>query len=629
MTERYIKITSFPDLVLPEPNLVKVETLGTKELVLSIRRNYLKVMDSEWITPDEQVELDYLNGFNFIELFRKPEYEHLYDLYATSLSVFEFIRNNLDGDTRRKYDFRAEGVLRTWLSSLEYEHNGYSDNSRIINSRHRLKGLVRDYTNMFTGVPNILKTTGYELEKHTSYINLTKQMVRLGNGDLASLSLCTRTVYPDYYVRDTSLVTMTSGGGYALHEHTVIVSNKSGGVTVLYKGGLRVPIYLDTETGNYYDYDPSEYPFVRWNGGHMRSDYSKSTYSVIRGMPNTLYDHTIGKQDYNDDVLDYLPGFRTLEGEESVRGHKVQRLNTLFMGVELEVDMSHRATLTTSEAVTEVMKAMQGQAICVHDGSLNDSGFEIVSVPATLGFHYGMWEELCTGPLRKQLVSYIRPECGLHIHLSKEAFSDYTLGMFNTFINSSHNNKFISDISGRKPNTYCARKETKVTRGKHRNGFVDVTGERHGKYFATNLQKPHTLEVRMFKGTLAYGSLLKSLEFCHALHKFVSYFAAHHMLKYEDFLTWFSDKKNGNRKTYPYLWTFLCSRSYITDTSKAMLVFSKGQVSESLVDSGTYNPLTLEESAKAFGKDHETMVDPHVLELFRKLNTHKVTKLNS
>lgn len=310
--------------------------------------------------------------------------------------------------------------------------------------------------------------------------------------------------------------------------------------------------------GKLYAFDPAKYPYFIIGRG-----WSATTDGAIQ-LPNGRYLDLSDEPvfEYDTDVTELMDCFKSKDYEETHMGDKIAARNTLFMGVELEVEMSGRATMDRDDAATEAWKTLNGDGIVVHDGSL-DNGFEMVSIPATLNYHYDIWERVCRSDLRSQIVSFMRESCGLHIHMSKECFTSYTLGMFITFINSTHNKEFIDVISQRRGNSYCARRDTKVSRGKHRDRFTDAEGGRHDKYWATNLQNEATVEVRMFKGTLAFKGVMKSLEFCHALHKYVTFHAAHNKLQFEDFLTWLVDRKQGYRKVYPFLYEYLLRQKYI------------------------------------------------------------------
>jgi len=85
----------------------------------------------------------------------------------------------------------------------------------------------------------------------------------------------------------------------------------------------------------------------------------------------------------------------------------------------------------------------------------------------------------------------------------------------------------------------------------------------------------------MFKGSLAYCDIMYRLEFLHALHKYVSFHASHKKLEAADFISWLSDKKLGNRRTYPYLWTFLRVRKSVEDIGANLITFGERDLGDS------------------------------------------------
>lgn len=341
------------------------------------------------------------------------------------------------------------------------------------------------------------------------------------------------------------------------------------------------------KTRRFYNFDITRAPCYILGSGWYSEKKAKELGATFEPNINAwLMGTEFRLLNHSDDVLSYLPGFRHLPTETTVMGSKNNSLNTLFMGMELEVEMSRKATINRNEAARQAILEMGGHAVCVSDGSLSN-GFEVVSVPATLNYHYTMWERLLRGSLRKQIVSYMRPSCGIHIHLSKEAFTNLSLGKFITFINSPENTEFIDCIAQRGPNSYQARPETKPSSGKNRDVFVDKTGGRHGKYTSTNLSKEHTIEVRIFKGTLAYPQVMKNFEFCHALHKYVTNFASATQLHAADFINWLITKEGGNRKAYPYLYDFLRIHGYIEDKLKKAGSVTKEDITDEMAERGT------------------------------------------
>ena len=199
--------------------------------------------------------------------------------------------------------------------------------------------------------------------------------------------------------------------------------------------------------GKWYSFNPSDYPYFAVGTGYVNAEHLQLgpfTYNPTLGV----FYKTSGYRclPYCTNILDYLPEFKTMPYEQYVRGQPLAMNNTLFMGMELEVEMSNYATIPISGAIEQTVGMLDGNAIVVGDGSLTD-GYEIVSVPATLDYHRGIWGEFLRSSLRQQIVSYLRESCGIHIHMSKECFSDLSLGKFSTFINSVENRAFIEGIA--------------------------------------------------------------------------------------------------------------------------------------------------------------------------------------
>lgn len=342
-----------------------------------------------------------------------------------------------------------------------------------------------------------------------------------------------------------------------------------------------------SKNGRYYNFDIDERSaYIIGVGWFSPKEATRKGAKFEKAVGAWMHDNNFNLLSHSDDVLNYFDGFKHMPYEEVTRGNKNHALNTLFMGMELEVEMSKKATMNATDAARETVLAMEGHAVCVSDGSLNN-GYEVVSVPATLNYHYGIWEKLLRGPLRKQIVSYMRPSCGIHIHMSKEAFSSLALGKFMTFINLPENQKFIEVISQRSANQYNLRPPTKVSAAKNRDTFIENNGRRHGKYVSCNLTNEHTVEVRIFKGTLAYPQVMKNFEFCHALHKYCSFSAANNALLHTDFIKWLMDKDSGNRKSYPYLYDFLKVHKFIVDTTRPASSVTKQDVTDEMSEKGT------------------------------------------
>lgn len=196
---------------------------------------------------------------------------------------------------------------------------------------------------------------------------------------------------------------------------------------------------------------------------------------------------------------------------------------TLTFGVELEVDtvedIDHEDARDTAEAVTD---AAQGRVYCKRDGSL-DSGFEIVSHPASLAHHmYQMrWANLMRICNKAGYRSHETTTCGLHIHVGRKQLGvdgqsrDQTAA--NLVILAAALKEELTKFSRRQPSqlnrwasfpnfdfTAC-RDDVRLTE--------EAEATAHGgRYQAVNLQNRSTVEFRIFRGTLKRDTFIASIQ---------------------------------------------------------------------------------------------------------------------
>ncbi len=378
--------------------------------------------------------------------------------------------------------------------------------------------------------------------------------------------------------------------------------------------------HLNKENGRYYNFVVSDFPYfvigmgftnkatldadpkIQWNEAF--GCYMKGSFRIFNKTAN---------------VLDYFEPFKAMPYEQVVKGNNNSEENTLFLGLELEVEKARSATSDLHTIAFDCIKALNKHCITNEDGSLRD-GFEIISVPATLAYHYTLWEDFLRGPLRKQLVSFNSTRCGIHIHLSKNAFTDLGLGRFMTFINSPVNRDFIVNIAQRDSERYAPLNETKISRAKDRTIFRDKDGDATEKFSAVNLSKPNTVEVRIFKGTLHYPSVMKNLEFCHALHNYCHHVMSNKDMNFKLFVAWLTNKASGNRKAYPNLFNYLLGTGWIADRTPVG-VMDAADVSEEMIEAGVESFKESEiMSSRAISKENQVK--------FRMINASKAKSLN-
>ena len=280
-------------------------------------------------------------------------------------------------------------------------------------------------------------------------------------------------------------------------------------------------------------------------------------------------------KDYGTDALKYLT-FKSLPTDtEKSNGNK------LYLGVELEVVV--RSSYDKYDVAEKMDNDLYDFIIMCNDGSIDGDGFEIISAPATHNYHLTAWDKFFNNGA-KYVRGWKEKSCGMHVHLSRNAFENkYHLMKFVTFINHRRNEDFITNVAGRSANTYCAIK--------HKN-YNKRALEFNNRYQAVNLENRNTIEVRIFQSNVAKKGFFKNLEFCVALFEYTKHCSifgastAHHMtidshrnksrkkhkenlyrsLIWDDFTRWCGTL--ANRKRYKYLTDWMVVNGYIKNIKK-------------------------------------------------------------
>lgn len=253
----------------------------------------------------------------------------------------------------------------------------------------------------------------------------------------------------------------------------------------------------------------------------------------------------------------------------------------IYLGIEIEVVA--RGDSRSEAGVRNIIKSIADSSFGDHviaksDGSIGSYGLEIVTIPATLAYHKLMFEKhffVDTNTFHKKIMS--TEQCGIHVHLAKNAFTPLDLGKFMAFINDKKNSSFIDAMSNRTQNMYCVRPSTlgknakgvdtsaKLVKaacrdGAIKNGLSFRRLESFNRRQSVNLQNAQTVEVRIFKSSADKNNILRKIEFCESLVKFVREHSMQQMTIY-DYVNFMLDK--ANKSTYPYVIRWLASKGYI------------------------------------------------------------------
>lgn len=189
----------------------------------------------------------------------------------------------------------------------------------------------------------------------------------------------------------------------------------------------------------------------------------------------------------------------------------------LFYGVELEIDRGGEIA-SNAEKLLEIANSNSEHLYCKHDGSIDD-GFEIVSHPASLYYHISGidWLKIFNCAVEMGYRSHNTSTCGLHIHVSRSAFGstveeqEIVIARIVHFVekhwweivkfsrrteqNLNHWAAHYATISAEVQDTYKKAKSKGL-----------------GLYVAVNLENYHTIEFRLFRGTLKYKTFLATLQ---------------------------------------------------------------------------------------------------------------------
>jgi ribosomal protein S26 len=201
---------------------------------------------------------------------------------------------------------------------------------------------------------------------------------------------------------------------------------------------------------------------------------------------------------------------------------------SVMYGVELEVNTDKDG------AVPKTLELLDRRHVYLkYDGSLN-SGFEIVTHPHTLAEHRKLWPGFFAD-VPDGVTSFKSGECGMHVHIERAKLTRLQIGKIMVFLNAPQNRRFVEAIAQRSENRYCKIYEKKLTNPVYVNDHDE-------RYEALNVTNRHTVEVRIFRGTVRADRFWKNMEFVDAMvqwtrdvsyreltaARFVEYVRAHH-----------------------------------------------------------------------------------------------------
>ena len=190
--------------------------------------------------------------------------------------------------------------------------------------------------------------------------------------------------------------------------------------------------------------------------------------------------------------------------------------DTLYMGVELEIDEGGESD-SNARKILEVANAQEELVYIKHDGSLSD-GMEVVSHPMTLAYHMEKmpWQAVLEKAKQLGYLSHQAKTCGLHCHINRDALggniAEQEEGIARILYFFEKHWEELLKFSRRTPR--------QLERWASRYGYKECPKEilDHakkgglGRYTAVNVSNEHTIEFRMFRGTLKLNTVIATLQ---------------------------------------------------------------------------------------------------------------------
>lgn len=187
-----------------------------------------------------------------------------------------------------------------------------------------------------------------------------------------------------------------------------------------------------------------------------------------------------------------------------------------FFGVELEIDEGGEYESKAKKLLNVANRDTENIYI-KHDGSL-DEGLELVTHPMSLEYQLTKmpWVEVMAEAVRQGYRSHQANTCGLHVHVSREAFGAFAVEQDSAiarvlFFVERHWNELLK---------FSRRTQRQLERWAARYGYKDHPTEmmehvkkgRCNRYTCVNLTNEDTIEFRIFRGTLKYNTLIATLQ---------------------------------------------------------------------------------------------------------------------
>lgn len=224
--------------------------------------------------------------------------------------------------------------------------------------------------------------------------------------------------------------------------------------------------------------------------------------------------------------------------------HKKAWENTLYLGLELEVNFTN----SNWDAIVEASKKhLKNRFVWKEDGSVCPGG-ELILTPHTLQCMKDLNFKGFLDDLKKAgATSYDSGQCGLHVHVNREALGKTGEEKWNTINNLRTffwmNKEFVRKFSARTQSQLDSWSRI----------HPPDSGAWGERYTAVNTGPSNTIEFRCFRGTLNYERFKASIEFCDAIVNFCRSIKPERFLKFQPGESLERFTEYVDRNAYPFL----------------------------------------------------------------------------
>jgi hypothetical protein len=190
-------------------------------------------------------------------------------------------------------------------------------------------------------------------------------------------------------------------------------------------------------------------------------------------------------------------------------------------GVELEIEKE--GNNLKYEVAHAILEFWGKDSLYAKEDATIENGIELVTHPFSWQQYRDerqKWEELFNLIKDYQYGADAWDNVGMHVHMSKAAFTQLHLYKFLSFMYNYGNRSFVHEIAQRYDHDYalwCSADESSDGLKSNAKYMTNQSDERHS---AVNLTGDTTVEVRIFKSTINSNLFHKNLEFLQSLFDF-------------------------------------------------------------------------------------------------------------